>query len=97
MSDPRGETERPEAEDRRVIDDLGRRQLRKMRANAGKAHWSTVSRAWLFTRLLEEVAELAGAIESGDQEEIADECADVANMAAMLADGRLSKKLPERE
>jgi len=51
----------------------------------------------LFTRLLEEVAELAGAIESGDQEEIADECADVANMAAMLADGRLSKKLPERE
>ena len=87
MSDPRGETERPEAEDRRVIDNLSLRQLRKMRANSLKAHWSTVSQAWLFARLLEEVAELARALAAGDPEEIADECADVANLSAMLADG----------
>lgn len=58
----------------------------KLTRNDHKAHWSTVSNAYLFMRLLEELAELARAMVDGDPVLIHDECVDVANMAMMIAD-----------
>lgn len=58
-----------------------------LRVNDHKVHWRdalTVENA--FTRLIQEVAELAGAINGGDTLEITKEAADVANFAMMVAD-----------
>jgi len=55
----------------------------KLRLNEDKDHWSGETQDYLFTRLLEEVAELSGEIPHG---EMVTECVDVANFAMMLAD-----------
>ena len=67
----------------------------------GKAGWDThwgrdgtcilatsdeCSPRWFLCRILDECIETAVAIEHGDPDQIADECADIANFAMMLAD-----------
>lgn len=62
---------------------------RKLRKNSHKKSWKDpdVSVLYLFNRLGEEVLELKEAISNGlPATEIIDECADVGNMAMMIAD-----------
>ena len=62
---------------------------RKLRKNSHKKSWKDpdVSVWYLFDRLEEEVKELKEALRKGLPEtEIIDECADVGNMAMMIAD-----------
>jgi len=84
MTDPRGPSPRPIATDAACVDRFAKHMLSKLRVNARKAHWSTVSQAWLLGRLRQEVAELEAALASGRGVE--SECADVANFAMMIAD-----------
>jgi NTP pyrophosphatase (non-canonical NTP hydrolase) len=69
---------------------------RKLRVNCHKKHWSELSFESLFQRLKEELAELEQAFMSGAAwHEVVDECADVGNLAMMIADkvrGSDSKK-----
>jgi NTP pyrophosphatase (non-canonical NTP hydrolase) len=62
---------------------------RKLRKNSHKKSWKDpeVSVWYLFDRLEEEVLELKEALRKGlPTTEIIDECADVGNMAMMIAD-----------
>lgn len=62
---------------------------RKLRKNSHKKSWKDpeVSVWYLFDRLEEEVKELKEAIIAGvDEFALIDECADVGNMAMMIAD-----------
>ena len=87
MSDEATITEeiRALSDDMELVNSLAIDMLFKLRQNCHKAHWNTVSNAYLFERLKEEVAELESAL-SGDSEDVMLECADVANFAAMIAD-----------
>lgn len=69
----------------------------KLKANTHKGGWGESELGWLFVRLKEEVEELHNAINdrviptpffgvSHTEEEIIQECADVANFAMMIAD-----------
>jgi hypothetical protein len=79
-------------EEERIVDDLAIIQKGKLRLNAHKTHWlrnegeelpETLDR---FFELLEaEVTELEEAIAHGPKH-IKEECADIANIAAMIAD-----------
>ena len=82
--DPVGKTPRDPREDHRIIAALSERMADKMEKNRHKAHWNTVSQAWLFSRLEEELTELEQALMLGG--DVESECADVANFAAMIAD-----------
>lgn len=85
-NDPIGDAARAREHDDRIVYGLARVMFQKMRSNAHKAHWSTVSQQWLLDRLIGEVRELSEAIDHGDPAAIASECADVGNFAAMIAD-----------
>ncbi len=86
MTDPVGDSPRDELDDVAVVDGLRIEMIRKMRANAHKAHWSTVSQSDLFNRLLDEVIEMWDSLYDGTHDDVISECADVANFAAMIAD-----------
>lgn len=77
-----------EPEEQRLVSEIAARMLRKLRLNGHKAHWSEASLDYLLHRLKEEYEELLAACydNSSTGEEIANEAADVANMAAMVAD-----------
>jgi NTP pyrophosphatase (non-canonical NTP hydrolase) len=79
--------ERPANIDLVSIDLFAADMRRKMRANSHKPHWSQVSFDHLFSRLREEMSELEQAFMSGAVwNEVVDECADVGNIAMMIAD-----------
>jgi len=79
--------ERPAELDRVAIDLFAADMRRKMRQNSHKLHWSQVSFDHLFSRLKEEMSELEQAFMSGAVwNEVVDECADVGNIAMMIAD-----------
>ncbi len=69
---------------RPAVDGFARAMERKLRLNDHKAHWGDSTIDHLFTRLLDEVAELSHAMQDGGA--IGDECADVANFAMMIFD-----------
>lgn len=72
-----------------LVNNLGRIQLEKLRLNCRKSHWGDCSIPWLVKRLQEEVGELFEALLfDGDCYEIEQECADIANFAAMIADNK---------
>lgn len=74
-------------EERRLVDQLRVYQLEKLEAYRAKGHWHNDSRYGLLRLLQIEVDELIDAITSRKSpEDIARECADVANYAAMIAD-----------
>jgi len=92
MSDPVGNTPRNEGQDRNAVLEFMEEMHAKLRKNRHKAHWSTVSQAYLFARVDEEMRELAHALLSGSPDEIINECADVANFAMMIADNARGDK-----
>jgi len=63
------------------------RMEEKLQRNDHKEHWTSYSAKWLLNRLRQETQELTRAIENGEEPEaIANEAADVANFAMMVAD-----------
>ena len=84
MSDPVGKEPRCMDNDFNLIDWFCNPMLDKMRVNAHKAHWNTVTQQWLMERLHEEVYELVETLANGG--DVISEAADVANFAAMIAD-----------
>lgn len=86
MSDPRGKEERTFDSDYNSCLKHSQAMLKKLRENSHKAHWSTVSTEFLLDRLLEEVEELAEALDYGSTDDIVSECADVSNFAMMIAE-----------
>lgn len=87
LVDPLGEAKRSPAEHERLVRDLGEMQLVKLNRNAHKLHWRSQSLQFLLGRLHEELIELRGAVAaSGMPEDVLEEAADVANVAAMVAD-----------
>ena len=90
MADPLGLQEREYDVDHKLVNDMANHMFEKLRRNAHKAHWQTVTNQWLFDRLKQEVAELENALADGI--DIVHECADVANFAAMIADNVTNKK-----
>jgi NTP pyrophosphatase (non-canonical NTP hydrolase) len=94
MSDPIGEKPRHWVVDHQAVQDFGNDMYKKLRDNADKAHWNTVSIDWLLNRMCDELEELRDACSDGSSADIISECADVANFAMMIADNvRLT---PER-
>lgn len=76
-----------EPEEKRIVHALEKRMLHKLRVNAHKPHWHGESIEYLLERLREEVREVEDAIEDElSSDAVYDECADVANIAAMIAD-----------
>lgn len=69
---------------------FGKQMLKKLEKNINKRHWLRTSYDYLFSRLEEEVKELADLL-SDDQvpykhKKMIAECADIANYAMMIAD-----------
>jgi hypothetical protein len=63
------------------------RQMEKvLRENDHKGGWNKQPTLSLVSKLLFEVAELADAIENGDDDDVVKECVDIANYAMMIAD-----------
>ena len=87
MSDEQFKGSRSALIEAALVSRAARAMRLKLRSNSHKGHWGGCTRKYLLRRILEEVEELAGAIESGaDPEEVWEEVADVANLSAMLAD-----------
>lgn len=62
-------------------------QEKKLKKNDHKLHWSNCTSEFLFGRLLDEVAELHKAmLTDAADDDIKNECIDVANFAMMIAD-----------
>ena len=74
------------AQEKQLVANLSREMLRKLRVNRWKEHWCNLSALEARDALEEEVAELNEAVVNGDPRLIREECADVANFAAMIAD-----------
>lgn len=62
------------------------KQWDKFMRDADKPGWHDENAVWLLARLKEEVAELVKALKGGNDADVAQECADVANFAFMIAD-----------
>lgn len=72
---------------RAEVSRFAERMETKLRANDHKQHWSTCDLGYLLRELDKEVNELHGALAAGtDVEAVANEAADVANIAMMIAD-----------
>ena len=86
LEDTPGDEIRTEREDNALISDMAANMRSKLIANRHKRHWldPEVTDAYLLGRLKEEVAELEYAIMAGESRW--PEAADVANLAAMIAD-----------
>lgn len=81
-------------DEQQIVRDLGVMQLGKLRANKHKPNWRTHDLGTLMSMLDAEVAELREAIRIGKRAHVALECADVANLAAMIADWVSAEKTP---
>lgn len=77
---------RDHADDDAAVDLFALDMKRKLAANVHKKHWDEVPMIYLYLRMREEEAELYSALEEGNQQNIIDEAADVANFSMMLAD-----------
>lgn len=73
------------------VREFGNVMLGKLMRNNHKPCWRQESHSYLLARLLEEVAELAEAMESGSALEIVKEAADCSNTCLMIAD--ISKRI----
>lgn len=91
MSDPLGKEPRSYEVDHTLVNDMANHMFEKIRKTKQKAHWSTVTQTWLLKRLKEEFAELEDALILGS-DNLIEECADVANFAAMIADNHKKGK-----
>lgn len=60
--------------------------LQKLLENEHKKTWENLNREQLMFFIVQELKELAEALEGGTPEEVRRECADVANFAMMIAD-----------
>ena len=69
-----------------AVSSLRMSMLRKLRKNAHKPSWRYDTPKNLLVQLIEEVEELEEALRTGSFQDILDECADVANFAAMIHD-----------
>lgn len=67
---------------------------KELRKNDWKGGWDHNSVEALFIRLVEEVGEIAKAIDRGKG--IVTECVDVANFCMMIADTELTRKIMEK-
>lgn len=85
MSDPLGKSDRTYETDHKLVNDMANHMFEKMRKTKHKAHWATVGQVWLLSRLKEEVQELEEALLT-QSDNVIEEAADVANIAAMIAD-----------
>lgn len=65
----------------------------KLKKNDFKGGWNTYSMEGLLERMRDEYAELEEALNGVDPEDIAQECADVANFAMMIADNARRRSL----
>lgn len=68
-----------------LVEALAVRMRTKLRKNAHKTHWAELETADLLQWLKAEVTELEEALANEGPDAIADEAADVANFAAMIA------------
>lgn len=73
-------------DEQRIVRDLGVMQLGKLRANKHKADWRKSHTDDLVQLLDAEVAELREALKTCKRGHVVMECADVANIVAMIAD-----------
>ena len=70
----------------RIVSQLNAAMLRKLALNRHKGTWELTTK-YLMQRLRQEVEELGNALDDGlSSESIINECADVANFAAMIMD-----------
>lgn len=82
-----------EIEEKEIVEKLTIRMRKKLRKNSHKLHWDMLEVPDLLRWLKGEVKELEEAIEKGEHPEaIANEAADVANFAAMIAAKFLPKE-----
>ena len=73
-----------------IIEVLAEWMAEKLEKNRHKGNrWRTTSTTTLLTDLLHEVWELETAMRTGSTEDVAKECADVANFTAMILDAYL--------
>ena len=80
------ESPRCPALDSIAVDVFALDMKRKLAKNVHKKHWNEVTLDYLYSRMLEEQAELYYALKSGNAQDIIDECADVSNFSLMIAD-----------
>lgn len=80
------------SQEKRIVTNLSILMRKKLRANRHKPLWTRDEIVDLFSRAKDEMAELADAIKDNDIEDIANECADVANFMAMIMDNAKYKK-----
>ena len=73
-----------EEEEETIVNNLASYMKWKLRNNAHKEHWRQTPIQVLLRRLREETNELEKALEHGNF--VQEECADVANFAAMILD-----------
>lgn len=69
-----------------VLDWFNREQVKKLGENADKSHWRELEITDLLNMLMKEHQELDHAIHHKTTEDAIRKCADVANVAMMLAD-----------
>ncbi len=87
MSDGNFKGSRSAATEAALAVRMERAMREKLAIHTHKAHWSRATEMYLAGRLADEVGELLRAIaEGGSPSEVWAEAADVANLAAMLAD-----------
>lgn len=88
MSDPEySDLPRSTISEEHLVGNLGLAMRKKLHANRHKGGWQECRVEWLIERLEQEVKELRNLYESvplGVPVDLADECADVANFAAMI-------------
>ena len=75
-----------------VMPEFVARMEAKLQANTHKDHWSEVSVEYLLDLLRREYKELSDAIKHSSPQEIANEAADIANFAMMIADNATTDK-----
>lgn len=86
MSGEKDVLQRTESEEVLIVSELMPAMLKKLAVNREKkGHWANEDIRFLLKRLREEVDELAQALDDGSSEEVRLECADVANISAMIA------------
>lgn len=87
MNEKENERLRNLAEVRPELQWFAKQMESKLRKNDHKLHWSQINTGYLTARLYQEYQELLEAIRDGKPPvEIAEEAADVANFAMMIAD-----------
>ncbi len=71
----------------RIVENLKAAMLTKLRKNSNKAGWWNEDNDRLFLRALDEMMELRNELRNGSRyQDVLLECADVANIMAMIAD-----------